>query len=192
MRLLTRTMVFTTILFLIFFCKAYAKNENCLYFTIGIKESFFSENQKTKKVNLNENRKIQPGESGYFDIEINLENYYSNINYIIEFSNLKNKPKNLEFIVDNKIVNLENLEITGIQRKNTTKELKRIYWKWEYEGEDCPPIDKDEITFDISLNWEKEKNDFIKEKLPRTGSDLLTYISFLMIAIGFSFIKLKH
>ena len=119
MRLLTRTMVFTTILFLMFFCKAYAKNENCLYFTIGIKESFFSENQKTKKVNLNENRKIQPGESGYFDIEINLENYYSNINYIIEFSNLKNKPKNLEFIVDNKIVNLENLEITGIQRKNT-------------------------------------------------------------------------
>ena len=192
MKFIFKTMVIITILFLMLICKVYAKEENRLSFTVGVLESFFSENANVKKVNLNENKKIQPGESGYFDIEINLYDYYSNINYTIIFSNLKNKPNNLEFIIDNQSVNLEKFKLDGQMENNTRRIIKRIYWNWKYEGEDNPPINHDEITFDISLNWEKEKKDFMTGKLPRTGSDLITYLAIAWTAIVFIYIKSKH
>lgn len=84
------------------------------------------------------NNKIAPGTSGNFDIIIDASDSDVGIDYQINFSNEKNKPKNLKFIYDNveynSITQLTNILSGTIDASEPNKSKNfNIKWEWEYE-----------------------------------------------------------
>ena len=172
-------------------------NNNKITFNLNTQKSTFEITnlieQKQSLENLNQN-KIQPGTSGYFDIIINSENFFSNFNYKILFSEEKDKPRNLNFIVDNTPINkLEEINIEGFAEQNTSNLVKRIYWNWEYEtkGKDNQAYENDEIDtidslktyeFKVTLYIDKQLGIEQSGSLPRTGIETIS--EFIILGIG--------
>lgn len=174
------------------------ENSNNLTFNLNVQETNFETSNELKQKSSLESLyqgKAQPGSSGYFDVTINANNYYSNFNYKILFQNEKNKPQNLYFIVeDTPIKNLENIKVEGYLRKNTTQTVKRIYWKWDYETtndhnslEQSDEIDtfnsSENYTFEVVLDLERELNENGEGKLPRTGVDFLISMPIMVLIV---------
>lgn len=197
----TKKAIFIIAIFIMLLCSKtiLAKdNNNKITFNLNTQKSTFEITnlieQKQSLENLNQN-KIQPGTSGYFDIIINSENYFSNFNYKILFSEEKDKPHNLNFIVDNTPINkLEEINIEGCAEQSTRQLVKRIYWNWEYEtkGENNQINENDEIdTLDSSKTYEFKVTLYIDKQLgseqigslPRTGIETISEFTILGIGI---------
>ncbi|MBR3325116.1 MAG: hypothetical protein IKG14_03630 [Clostridia bacterium] len=172
------------------------ENKNNILFTLSPTNSSVESDNIIKKkqslTNIN-HEKIQPGTSGYFDIIIDSNNYFSNFNYKVLFSEEKNKPRNLIFFVDNTQNNyLEKINIEGKMPKQSCQTVKRIYWNWEYESKNASDeIDNDEIDtqdsqndyeFYTTLLIEKDLPE-AKLKLPRTGIMKIGVISLILKTI---------
>ena len=182
-------------------------NNNKITFNLNTQKSTFEITnlieQKQSLENLNQN-KIQPGTSGYFDIIINSENYFSNFNYKILFSEEKDKPRNLNFIVDNTPINkLEEINIEGFAEQKTSQLVKRIYWNWEYETKDTnnQVYENDEIdTLDSSKTYEFKVTLYIDKQLgieksgslPRTGIETISELGIGIIIFIVFFILNKN
>lgn len=102
------------------------------------------EGEEKKTINLADtvnketliNGKIAPGTSGHFEISVDGAGSEVDIDYIVEFSNEKNKPNNLKFTCDGKNYNsLSDIKINGnIKNYEENKvETKTVFWKWDYE-----------------------------------------------------------
>lgn len=84
--------------------------------------------------------KLTPGSYGSFEINLDASSTDMDVNYKITFSNLKGKPANLNFYLDENYVteiDLVNTHIDGVI-KYGEKMLKTVtvYWKWNYDGDD--------------------------------------------------------
>lgn len=174
---------------------SYANGENDKIYTFTLNEfgNYFSQKTMSKTINIKDKR-IQPGSLGYFDIIIDSKNYFSDINYNLKFSNLKNKPKNLYFIIDNKkISNIEKSDpLEGCLKKYSTKHIKRIYWKWDYENEEEYDPNRKDFTFDMNLIVERKEQGFLGKKLPRTGNDITVGIVLaILVAVIIYLITIK-
>lgn len=82
--------------------------------------------------------KIAPGTSGSFDIKIDANGTETGVDYTVKFSEIKNKPTNLYFVVgDTKCTTFDELSnaLSGHFDANTqNKEItKNVEWKWDYE-----------------------------------------------------------
>ena len=122
------------------------------------------------------NRKIAPGTSGRFNVNINISNGVIS-KYNLKFSNIsKNFPKNIKFYFNGEEIDLKTFSLTDIQ--SSKKVSYEFAWKWEYETEDKSKLEGDladilsstfeNLSFDIVLSSEYEE---IKstETLPRSG-----------------------
>lgn len=82
--------------------------------------------------------RIAPGTEGFFDIVIDTTGSEVGIEYNVKFSEEKNKPENMKFQYENKVVSsifdLEE-ELKGIIDANAEEKIKtfRIKWFWDYE-----------------------------------------------------------
>lgn len=124
------------------------------------------------------NKKIAPGTSGGFNVNIDISNGVVS-KYNIKFTNFsKDFPKNLKFYFNGAEIDLKTFSLTDIQ--SSKKVSYEFTWKWEYETEDNIKGDEedtfsskiDSFNFDISLTAEYEEID-VTGKLPRSG-DIVT------------------
>lgn len=82
--------------------------------------------------------RIAPGTEGFFDIVIDTTGSEVGIEYNVKFSEEKNKPENMKFQYENKVVSsifdLEE-ELKGIIDANAEEKIKtfKIKWFWDYE-----------------------------------------------------------
>ena len=87
-------------------------------------------------------KKIAPGTDGSFAIVINAVGSDVALDYTIAFSDIQNKPSNLNFYSDEEFkTKIDNLvgysKLDGsIGIKDEKTVTKTIYWKWPYEGVD--------------------------------------------------------
>ena len=116
--------------------------------------------------NIIEDSKIAPGSKGKFKICINSKGSEVNIKYKINFENEKNKPRNLKYKYDGKIVdNIKEIEplLTGILNKEENNKEYIIEWEWLDKSDDPKHdlIDVEdgqtlgEYSFDIIVLGEK-------------------------------------
>lgn len=117
--------------------------------------------------------KIAPGTDGSFTIEIDATDSEVALDYIIAFSNIINKPKNLSFYSDEAFnTKIENLvDYSGLNgsigndEKDKKTDTKTIYWKWPYEGNDGANDSDDtssgktagEMTFTITVTGTQQE-----------------------------------
>lgn len=170
---------------------AITDNNQKYIFYLNNKGNYFS-SKSISKVHLM-NQKIYPGSSGYFDIIVNTQDYSFNINYNLNFFNLKNKPQNLYFIIgDEKVNSLDELDsIHGFMEKGKEELIKRVYWYWDYEIEDNY-VNQSDFTFEMSLLVERENCNHNANKLPRTGLDKDGLIGVVIaILLTYFLIKIK-
>ncbi|MCD2493254.1 hypothetical protein LQE92_11550 [Lacrimispora sp. NSJ-141] len=114
----------------------------------------------TKKVNVAEG-KIAPGSEGKFDIKVDGKGSDVAIDYTIAFSELQNKPANLEFYSDaaygTKIPDLaayDGLNGTIAVDAVGTPVTKTVFWKWDYSADNAGTTDNTEtgsMTFKITV-----------------------------------------
>ena len=103
--------------------------------------------------------KIAPGTSGSFQIKLDATNSETGVNYIVNFENETQKPRNLKFTYNNKTYNtLADLEkdligTIGVNDSNKVKELN-IGWNWKYETGNTPQ----EIAKNDEIDTEDGKN----------------------------------
>lgn len=116
----------------------------------------------TFKINMLTNAKntvegmLAPGSYGSFDIRLDASKTDCDVNYLVEFSNVVGRPKNLKFYLDEEYTDeliLEEETLTGVidYGKNMVKVIT-IYWNWEYgTGTDNQNITSGEMTFDVNI-----------------------------------------
>lgn len=113
--------------------------------------------------------KIAPGTSGEFSIILDAEGSDVGVDYIVRFTNEKNKPTNIIFKYNNETYKSLNEigDITGVIRtnENRLKEIK-VEWEWPYRSG--------------STEQMKQMNDGIDTKEATTLSDY----TFDLMAIG--------
>lgn len=83
--------------------------------------------------NIVENSKIAPGSKGRFKICINSKGSEVNIKYKINFENEINKPRNLKYKYNEKVVdNIKEIEplLTGVLNKEENNKEYLIEWEW--------------------------------------------------------------
>ena len=169
--------------------KADSENNQKLIFYLKNQGNYFSTiNLSSEKIL---SQKIFPGSSGYFDIIINTQDYSFDSYYNLIFLNLKNKPQNLYFIIDDEKVNNieEYTSLYGSLEKGKEKFIKRVYWKWDYESEESDEV-KADFSFDVNLIVERNGYEHNGKKLPRTGINREMLVG-VAIAIFISIIILK-
>lgn len=116
--------------------------------------------------NIVGNSKIAPGSKGKFKICINSKGSEVDIKYRINFENEINKPRNLKYKYNGKIVdNIKEIEplLTGTLNKESNNKEFLIEWEW-LDKSDNPKHDLldtedgeklDEYSFDIIVFGEK-------------------------------------
>ncbi len=105
-------------------------------FDINYENENFASVKLTNKVSGKEF--IYPGSSGSFYIVVSTKNGNKDMYYQMQVKEETNKPKNLKFIVNDKIYNSAkelSESINGEILKNSEKTLK-IDWFWDYETKD--------------------------------------------------------
>lgn len=116
--------------------------------------------------NIAENSMLAPGSKGKFKICINSKGSEVNIKYKINFENEINKPRNLKYKFNGKIVdNIKELEplLTGILNKEENNKEYIIEWEWQNTSDnpnhDLIDIEDgqtlDEYSFEIMVIGEK-------------------------------------
>lgn len=166
-------------------------NQKFIFFLKNQGNYFSTINKSSSKLS---NQKIYPGSSGYFDIVVNARDYSFNFYYNLLFLNLKNKPQNLYFVIDNeKVSSLEEYDgINGFMKKGKEELVKRIYWYWEYQDEE-EFINQSDFSFEMNLIVERENQDYNGNKLPRTGNDIDVFIGIVLaIIIIYFFVRIKN
>lgn len=108
--------------------------------------------------------KIAPGTDGGFSAELDASGSEVSMDYIVEISNIQNKPTNLKFYSDSNFttelteaggkISVEgSIDLVNIDEKVNIP----IYWKWAYEtvgGDEADTLDATtaaEMTFDIII-----------------------------------------
>ena len=150
-RIVLLSVVIITILLSFFIGHAYAKYRSKVTGkgTVDIAGWNFKVNEKEDKIQtislkstINNgtllNNKVAPGTEGDFQIRIDATGTEVGINYIINFENQTEKPKNLKFTYEGKTYNsLEDLQkdLTGIINANEENKTKilTIGWNWKYQ-----------------------------------------------------------
>ena len=122
-------------------------------------------------------RKIAPGTSGSFNINIDATDSYVGINYNINCIEEVNKPNNLKFIYKdieyNSIKELENY-LSGTIHANDENKSKtlNIQWKWDYETGNS----KEEIHNNDLIDTEDlQKNQNYTFTISVTGTQIEPY-----------------
>lgn len=105
------------------------------------------------------NNKIAPGTNGQFEIVVDGTGSDVGIFYSINFTNEKNKPRNLKFIYDNvqynSITELTQV-LSGVINSNEEdkKKIFTIKWEWKYETGNT----NEEIAKNDKIDTEDGKN----------------------------------
>jgi len=115
----------------------------------------------TFKINMATNAKntvegmLAPGSYGSFDIRLDASGTDCDVNYLVEFANVKGRPQKLKFYLDAEYTNELLLEETlsgVINYGNNMVKIITVYWNWEYgNGLDNQNIMSGEMTFDINI-----------------------------------------
>lgn len=108
-------------------------------FSVNGSKDTFSIDLATNASNTT-NGKLAPGSYGSFDIRLDASSTDMDVDYKITFSELKGKPANLNFYLDEEYLNeidLSDAQIDGVIKfgDNMIK-VVTVYWKWDYNGND--------------------------------------------------------
>lgn len=106
-------------------------NQSSTMGTINLADTFTPETIKDNK--------LAPGVKGDFDIVIDATECETGVEYAINFENIKDKPKNLEYgYGDIYVSDIKELEpyLTGIIHANDEERTRtiKLYWSWRYES----------------------------------------------------------
>jgi hypothetical protein len=121
------------------------------------------------------NKKIAPGTSGSFSINVNVSSYVR-AEYELKFENFSTiLPQNLKFYYNEQEINPYTFKL--VDEKEEENACYTFSWKWEYETEDGDAIDLldsqiGNVTYDITLKSEYKE---LTKKLPRSGDILANY-----------------
>ena len=123
-------------------------------FSVNGKPTTFMINMGTNAKNT-QNGMLAPGSYGEFELNLDANGTDMAVFYTVTFQNLKGKPKNLNFYLDNNYTNKINLNSDVIKGKilfgeNMYKKIT-IYWKWDETGENENIVEGTILSFDIVI-----------------------------------------
>lgn len=123
-------------------------------FSVNGKPTTFLINMGTNAKNT-QNGMIAPGSYGEFELNLDANGTDSDVFYKINFQNLKGKPNNLNFYLDNKYTSKIDLNSDILKGKidhgeNMNKKII-IYWKWDNSNENENIVQGSVISFDIII-----------------------------------------
>lgn len=106
-------------------------------FNVNGSNDTFAINLATNASNTQDGQ-IMPGSYGSFGIRLDATGTDMDVNYKITFKNLKGKPNNLNFYLDENYtqkIELDKETIKGvIEFGDNMVKTVTIYWKWDYDG----------------------------------------------------------